>query len=86
MPGQTPYDSAESYARGEISRDDLIHLLTTWRYLPSETRTTGLHDDLLNTVSGSFDDVEAAITDGLIDDKIYTRAHEAFLTQMRERG
>jgi hypothetical protein len=38
--------------------DELIHLLTTWRFLPGETRTIGVHDDLLNTVSGSFDDVE----------------------------
>lgn len=81
MPNPAPYESAESYARGEISRDELIHRLTTWRYLPSETRTTGLHDDLLNVVPGSFDDIHAAIDDGLIDDEIYTLVIEALRFQ-----
>lgn len=85
MLNSAPYESAESYARGDISRDELIHRLTTWRYLPSETRTIGLHDDILNVIPGSFDEIEAASLDGLIDEEIYTFAHDALRSQMRAR-
>ncbi|GAB3615890.1 hypothetical protein GCM10027416_04470 [Okibacterium endophyticum] len=86
MPSHSPYESAESYARGEISRNELIYRLTSWHYLPSETRTTGLHDSLLNFVPGSFDEVAAAFDDELIDEETYTLAHDALRAQNAEGG
>ncbi|PPF66465.1 hypothetical protein C5C18_08730 [Rathayibacter tritici] len=82
MTGPGPYEAAESYRCGEISRDELVQILTTWRYVPSEQRTAGLHDDLLNFVPGSFDEVEAAFDDELIDEALYSIALEALRTQI----
>jgi hypothetical protein len=82
MTGPGPYEAAESYRCGEISRDELVRILTTWRYVPGEQRTAGLHDDLLNTVPGSFDEVEAAFMDELIDEALYSIALEALRTQI----
>jgi len=85
-PLNWPYVVSEQYSRGEISREQLIDALTAWRYLPGETKTTGLHDDLLNYVPGSFDDIEAAFLDDLIDDEIYAVALKALGAQtLRDR-
>ncbi|UKF28056.1 hypothetical protein [Clavibacter nebraskensis] len=82
MTGPGPYEAAESYRCGEISREELVQILTTWRYVPGEQRTAGLHDDLLNFVPGSFDEVEAAFTDDLIDLELY----EIALSSCRSHG
>jgi hypothetical protein len=82
MTGPGPYEAAESYRCGAISREELVQILTTWRYVPGEQRTAGLHDDLLNFVPGSFDEVEAAFMDELIDEALYEIAHEALRTQI----
>ena len=79
--GRTPYHVAERYSRGEITRDQVIDALTTWQYVPAETKTHGLHDDLLNYVPGSFDDVRAASLDELIDEEIYAAALNALTAQ-----
>jgi len=79
--GRSPYHVAERYSRGEISRDQVIAALTRWEYVPAEMKTEGLHDDLLNYVPGSFDDVEAAALDDLIDGEIYTAALNALKAQ-----
>ncbi|MDN4641788.1 hypothetical protein QCD70_16175 [Agreia sp. PsM10] len=83
-PLNWPYVVSEQYSRGEISREQLIKSLTSWRYLPTELKTTGPDDDLLNYTPGSFDDIEAASLDDLIDDEIYEAAHEALRTQILE--
>ncbi|MGA1836419.1 hypothetical protein VD659_05740 [Herbiconiux sp. 11R-BC] len=86
-PLNWPYVVCEQYSRGEISREQLIEALTAWRYLPGQTKTAGLHDDLLNDIPGSFDDIEAASLDDLIDDEIYSIALEALKAQHRaDRG
>ena len=79
--GRSPYHVAERYSRGEITRDQVIDALTNWQYVPAETKTQGLHDDLLNYVPGSFDDIEAASLDELIDEEIYTAALNALTAQ-----
>lgn len=79
--GRSPYHIAERYSRGEITRDQVIDALTHWQYVPTETKTQGLHDDLLNYVPGSFDDVRAASLDELIDEEIYTAALNALTAQ-----
>jgi hypothetical protein len=83
-PLNWPYVIAEQYSRGEISREQLIDALTAWRYLPGETKTAGLHDDLLNYVPGSFDDIEAAFLDDLINEEIYSISLEALKAQHRQ--
>jgi len=77
----SPYDMAERYSRGEISRAEVISALTDWRYVQAETHTGGLHEDVLNYVPGSFDDVQAAALDDLIDDEIYAAALDALKAQ-----
>lgn len=79
------YAAAERYARGEISREEIILTFTSWHYVAAETRTAGLHDDLLNFVPGSFDDVQAALVDGLIDHGIYSAALGALRAQTTAR-
>jgi len=83
--GRTPYHVAERFSRGEISREQVLRALTTWSYLDSETKTEGLHEDLLNYVPGSFDDVQAALLDDLIDDEIYSAALGALKAQTAAR-
>lgn len=80
--GRSPYHVAERYSRGEITREQVIDALTHWEYVPGETKTRGLDDDLLNYVPGSFDDVEAASLDELIDDEIYTAALKGLKAQL----
>ncbi|OUE30125.1 hypothetical protein BFL35_11370 [Clavibacter michiganensis] len=82
MTGPGPYEAAESYRCGAISREELVQILTTWRYVPNEHRTAGLHDDLLNTVPGSFDEIEAAFDDELIDEALYDIALDALRAQV----
>lgn len=78
---RAPYRSAESYISGEIDREELIDRLTSWRYEPGEVRTAGLHDELLNFVAGSFDEVLAAFIDGLLDGELYSIALGALKEQ-----
>ena len=59
-------------------------MLSHWHYLPAEIKTPGPHDSLLNYVSGSFDDVEAASLDGLIDGEIYAAALEGYGKAVRD--
>ncbi|WP_165067732.1 hypothetical protein [Marisediminicola senii] len=80
--GRSPYHVAERYSRGEITRDQVIDALAHWEYVAGETTTRGLDDDLLNYVSGSFDDVEAALLDELIDGEIYAAALNGLKAQL----
>ncbi len=82
---RSPYHAAQRFSRDEITRDQLVEFLTHWPYLDSETKTEGLHDDLLNVVPESFDDVHAALVDDLIDEDIYTAALEALKAQAAAR-
>ncbi len=85
MNEETPYKIAARYAAGEIPREVLVEILTHWNYLPGETMTQGLHDDLLNYTAGSFDDVDAALDDGLIDAEIHELARQARSRQAVDR-
>lgn len=80
--GLSPYELAEKYASGEVPRSELVKQLSAWPFKPSQNRTNGPHDDLLVSVPGSFDDVDRALRNGLIDDEAYDEiadAHEAAL-------
>jgi hypothetical protein len=76
--GWSPFDVAQRYSRGEITRDQVIEALTTWPYAhrdlsPEEPRS--IH-------AGSIDDVHAAALDGLIDEEVYRLALEAFTAEL----
>lgn len=62
-------DVLDAYAKGEVYRDDLMEILIGWRY-EATMRTDG-YDDLLFTVSGSFDDVVRALDEQIIDADLY---------------
>jgi hypothetical protein len=78
----SPYAAARLYADGQLSRDALVEVVSSWTYTSNETRTIGLHDDLLNFVPGSFDEVQAAYGEGLIDAPIYEAALGALRAQI----
>jgi hypothetical protein len=73
--GASPYEVAQRYAAGLLTRDQLIDELSRWRYRPQD-RTDGW-DDLVLTVPGSFDDVITAARHGLIDDEAYDAVLDA---------
>lgn len=68
--GETPYAICEQYAAGKIDRSQLVNELTRWKYAPQD-RTTDYFDDLLFEVPGSVDDLNRALSRGLIDDELY---------------
>lgn len=72
-----PYRLAKLYALGYLSRDDLIRELQQWRYVKEPQSSLPLHEDLINFVPGSFDEVQSALDDGLIDQAIYVLALDA---------
>ncbi len=67
--GSDPFEIAQRYSLGELTRERLIDELTRWEYADSQ-QTDG-NNDLLFDVPGSFDDVERARDAGLIDGKTY---------------
>ncbi|CAM5531554.1 hypothetical protein [Leifsonia shinshuensis] len=73
----SPYEAAVRYSVGELTRDQIIEILSTWDYRRWDNRTAGEHDDLLNTVAGSFDELTAAHADGLLEDDTYDAIADA---------
>jgi hypothetical protein len=67
--GATPYEIAQCYAAGEISRDQLVAELIRFPYLPTP-RTNG-YDSLLVIPPGTVQDIVWAAEDGLLDDALY---------------
>ncbi|MEO7018229.1 MAG: hypothetical protein ABI067_17095, partial [Leifsonia sp.] len=51
--------------------------LSAWPYQKWENRTAGEHDDLLNTVAESFDELIAAHADGLLENDTYDAIADA---------
>jgi hypothetical protein len=74
---ETPYDIAERYARGEISRDELIAQLVDFDYKPQDRIPDDMSVDIAEYVDGSWDDVERAAHDHLIDYEIYGIVQDA---------
>jgi len=74
--GADPYEIAQRYAVGEISREQLVDELSRWDYEPGPEPTDG-YDTLIISVPGSFDDVVRAFSDGLIDAQLYDEILDA---------
>lgn len=66
---KTPYEVAQSFAAGEISRKQLVNELSGREYT-AFMKTDG-YDSVIVDPPGSFSDVTKAFTDGLIDASIY---------------
>jgi hypothetical protein len=73
--GATPYEVAQRYAAGDLTRAQLVDELTRWPYaaMPS----TDGRDDLLDVPAGTADDVRRALSDGLIDAVTYDEILDA---------
>ena len=67
--GASPYEIAQRYATGELTRAQIVDELGRWVY-PSEAPTDG-YDSLLVSTAGSFGEVGRALSEGLIDGAIY---------------
>lgn len=78
--GATPYEIAQRFAIGEITREQLIDQLARWEYAP-QSRTDG-YDSLLVDPPGTFEEVVKAANDGLIDGVTY----DAILDRAEELG
>jgi hypothetical protein len=77
----TPYTIAESYGRGELTREQVIQALIDYDYLPQDQIPDDMSVDIAMYVEGSWDDMERATGNGLIDSEIYNTV----LGAVRER-
>lgn len=77
----TPLTIAERYGRGELTRDEVIRELIDYDYLPQDRIPDDMSVDIAIYVNGSWDDMETARRNDLIDGEIYS----AVLAAVRER-
>ncbi|GHS84712.1 hypothetical protein AGMMS50218_00140 [Actinomycetota bacterium] len=66
--GASPYEIAERFLAGEITRAQVIEELARWPYRPVDA---GDGFDWSTYAPGEFEEVGRALTDGLLDDAIY---------------
>lgn len=67
--GASPLEICQLYAIGELDRVQLIDELSRWQY-PAPISSDNAWDDLSVALPGSWDEVERAAEDGLIDDDL----------------
>ncbi|GAB2454878.1 hypothetical protein HD599_003024 [Conyzicola lurida] len=67
--GATPWEVAQRFAVGQISREQVVDELARWEYPPMGTPHS--HDGLQVSPPGSFLDVIEAADSGLLDDESY---------------
>lgn len=67
--GAGPYEIAQRYAAGLLTREQLVDELARWPYPPDDT--TDGYDDLLMSVPGSWEEVEKARSHGLLSTADY---------------
>lgn len=67
--GASPREICQLYAIGELDRVQLIDELSRWQY-PAPISSDNAWDDLSVALPGSWDEVERAAEDGLIDDDL----------------
>lgn len=77
----TPFTLAERYHRGELSRDEVIRELIDYDYLPQDRVPDDLTVDVAEYVEGSWDDMERAVRQDLLDADVYNTV----LAAVRER-
>ena len=67
--GASPREICQLYAIGELSREQLIDQLSRWPY-PAPITSNNAWDDLRVSLPGSWDEVDRAAEDGLIDEDL----------------
>ena len=78
--GADPYEIAQRYAAGDLSRDQLVDELARWEYRP---RDPGDGYDWMTYEPGEWDEtVAVALRDGLLDEATY----DAILDRRDELG
>lgn len=77
----TPFTLAERYHRGELSREEVIRELIDYDYLPQDRVPDDLSVDVAEYVEGSWDDMERAVRQDLLDADVYNTV----LAAVRER-
>jgi hypothetical protein len=77
----TPFTLAERYHRGELSREEVIRELIDYDYLPQDRVPDDLTVDVAEYVEGSWDDMERAVRQDLLDADVYNTV----LAAVRER-
>jgi transcriptional regulator with XRE-family HTH domain len=77
--GGSPYEIAERYAAGELTREQVVDELARWPYTPADP---GDGVDWMTYDPGTFDDVVRARRDGLLD----TETYDAVLESQDELG
>ena len=83
MDANTAMDVVRSAERGEISRDQLVGALQSWKFDP-KYRTRGLADDW-ESRPNSFEAVEYAYMAELIDEDAYLRIGERLAHDRAEK-
>ena len=78
--GGSPYEIAQRYAAGELTRAKAVDELTRWSYDP--TPVSDGYDALIVDEPGTHaeDELVRALDDGLIDETIYDQIGEAHRT------
>lgn len=91
QPGQlasTPYEVAQRYAAGEISRDQMLNALVSWPYQPEEPLPVQEWDTTpVPSGAGTFEETTAeAYRDGLISAEDYDAILDSLATQATDRS
>ena len=75
--GASPYEIAERFAVGELTREQVVDELSRWPY--DSSATSDGYDALIVDQPGThtWAEVERAVDDGLIDDDIYDEVGRA---------
>lgn len=78
--GAGPYEICQRYAIGQVGRERLVDELSRWQYTPIP-QPQWLDDVVADPGPGSWDEVETAVEDGLIDDEIYDEVQRRRFSQ-----
>lgn len=79
--GASPYEIAQRYAAGELSREQVVDELARWKYA-DRPQTDGYDWLTVGSDAGTWVEVEKALRDGLLDDATY----DAILDRQDELG
>ncbi len=82
--GATPTEIAQRFAVGELSDRETIDELGRWEYVPLPKLDEC--DDLWEPGSGTWLEVENALSDGLITDEVYVEALHRYSARVKDDG
>ncbi|QHC71663.1 hypothetical protein [Rathayibacter sp. VKM Ac-2801] len=77
--GGTPYEIAQRFAAGELTREQAVDELGRWRYRPGSP-SDGF--DWTTLDPGGFEEVRRALSDGLLDDAMYDEILDRYIERV----